>query len=133
MKENARQGFWNGARPPFGYKTVIVDQRGARIKKRLEVDLVEAEVVRFVFRLYLEGHEASGPIGVKTITVWLNEHGYRTRAGANWGIGPVHTMLSNAVYAGVLVFNQVDSRTRTRKAASEHVIVEAPIIIGRGM
>jgi site-specific DNA recombinase len=21
MRENARQGFWNGARPPFGYRT----------------------------------------------------------------------------------------------------------------
>ena len=64
MKENARQGFWNGARPPFGYKTVVVDQRGARIKKCLEIDLVEAEVVRLAFHLYLQGHSGSGPMGV---------------------------------------------------------------------
>jgi site-specific DNA recombinase len=28
MKENARQGFWNGARPPFGYK--VIDARTKR-------------------------------------------------------------------------------------------------------
>lgn len=31
MNENARQGFWNGAAPPFGYTTVAAGQRGARI------------------------------------------------------------------------------------------------------
>src|SRR5215831_2838007 len=65
MNENARQGFWNGARPPFGYRTIIAEHRGARVKKRLEIDLVEAETVRLVFRLFLEGHEGSGPMGIK--------------------------------------------------------------------
>ena len=129
MKENARQGFWNGARPPYGYKAVAVGQRGARIKKRIEVDLVEAEGVRLVFRLFIEGHEGSGSMGIKAIVNWLNANGYRTRQGATWGIGPVHVMLSNTVYAGVARFNQVDSRTRTRKAVSEHVTTTAPIII----
>ncbi len=129
MKENARQGFWNGARPPFGYKTVVVEQRGARIKKKLEIDLVEAEVIQLVFRLCLEGYEQSGPMGVKAITVWLNNHGYRTRSGATWAIGPVHTMLTNTAYAGELKFNKTDSKTRTRKVASEHIVVESPVII----
>lgn len=51
MKENARQGFWNGARPPFGYRTFEVEKRGARIKKRLEIDAVEAEQVQLIFKL----------------------------------------------------------------------------------
>lgn len=129
MKENARQGFWNGARPPYGYTTVVVDKRGARIKKRLEVDLVEAEVVRLVFRLFLEGDRGSGPMGIKAIVGWLNERGYRTRQGATWAVGPVHVMLSNTVYAGVARFNRVDSRTRTRKSEAEHVTADAPIIV----
>ena len=29
-KENARQGFWNGSKPPFGYRTVEVEERGVR-------------------------------------------------------------------------------------------------------
>jgi len=41
MTENARQGFWNGARPPIGYRIVAVQQREAKIKK-LEVDIRRA-------------------------------------------------------------------------------------------
>ena len=92
MRENARQGFWSGARPPYGYKAVAVEQRGARVKKRLEIDFVEAEVVREIFRMFLEGRDGSGPMGIKAIANWLNSNGYRTRQGANWGIGPLHVM-----------------------------------------
>lgn len=129
MKENARQGYWNGARPPYGYTTVIVEQRGARIKKQLAIDVVEAEIVRAIFRLFLEGHEGSGPMGVKAIAVWLNTHGYRTRSGATWAIGPVHKMLTNTAYSGEARFNRVDSRTRTRKPEADHVTYAAPIVI----
>jgi site-specific DNA recombinase len=33
LKENARQGFWNGSRPPIGYRVVPAEQRGAKTKK----------------------------------------------------------------------------------------------------
>src|ERR1700726_4632610 len=29
MRENARQGYWNGSRPPFGYRVVAAEERGA--------------------------------------------------------------------------------------------------------
>jgi site-specific DNA recombinase len=36
---NARQGFWNGALPPIGYRIVLAaEQRGHRTKKTLEID-----------------------------------------------------------------------------------------------
>ena len=35
MKENARQGFWNGSRPPLGYRVYVAEQRGAKLKKKL--------------------------------------------------------------------------------------------------
>ena len=34
MRENARQGFFNGSRPPVGYKTVDVEQPGNKGKKK---------------------------------------------------------------------------------------------------
>ena len=61
MNENARQGFWNGAAPPYGYTTVTVEQRGARLKKKLAIDPVEAENVRLIFRLLMEGDGTTGP------------------------------------------------------------------------
>ena len=34
MKENARQGFWNGATPPLGYRLIEAEKRGAKIRSR---------------------------------------------------------------------------------------------------
>ena len=88
MKENARQGFWNGALPPIGYRIVeATEQRGHRIKKTLEIDPIQAETVRLIFRLAREGDGATGPMGVKSITKHLNAAGIRTRDGGRWGIG----------------------------------------------
>ncbi len=129
MKENARQGFWNGSRPPLGYKTVEAETRGQRVKKKLAVDTVEAEVVRLMFRLFLQGHEASGPMGVKAIAGWLNTHGYRTRNGGRWGVGQIHHILTNPVYAGRRRFNHMEYRSGRKKPESEHVYSEAPAIL----
>jgi DNA invertase Pin-like site-specific DNA recombinase len=80
MKENARQGFWNGALPPIGYRVVeAAEQRGHRTKKTLEVDPIQAETVRLIFRLAREGNGSSGSMGVKSIAKHLNESGIRTR------------------------------------------------------
>jgi len=51
IPENARQGFWNGATPPLGYKLIEVEKRGAKTKKKLDIDPVEAETVRLIYRL----------------------------------------------------------------------------------
>src|SRR5215467_14354522 len=94
MKENARQGFWNGALPPIGYRIVeAAEQHGHRTKKTLEIDPVQAETVRLIFRLAREGDGSSGPMGVKSITKHLNAAGIRTRDGGRWGIGAVHKVL----------------------------------------
>ncbi len=129
MKENARQGFWNGARTPFGYRTVEAGRRGARVKKKLAVDDVEAETVRLIYRLFMEGDRQSGPMGVKAITVWLNEHGYRTRQGGSWGVGSVYKILTNPVYGGEARFNRLDTRKRRVKEETEQVRTEVPFII----
>jgi DNA invertase Pin-like site-specific DNA recombinase len=89
MRENALQGFWNGATPPLGYVIVEAERRGAKIKKKLAVDPVEAETVRLIFRLYLEGDAASAtpPMGIKDVVKWLNGRGYRTKKGGTFGVG----------------------------------------------
>ena len=65
LKENARQGFWNGSLPPIGYRVVTAEQRGAKIKKKLEIDPLHADTVRLIYRLALEGDGTNGPMGVK--------------------------------------------------------------------
>jgi site-specific DNA recombinase len=73
LKENARQGFWNGSLPPIGYRVVAAEQRGAKVKKKLEIDPLHADTVRLIYRLALEGDGTSGPMGVKAIVSYLNE------------------------------------------------------------
>jgi site-specific DNA recombinase len=55
MRESARQDFWNGATLPLGYKIVEAERRGQKIKKKFDVDPVEAETIPLIYRLYLDG------------------------------------------------------------------------------
>lgn len=129
MQENARQGFWNGAAAPYGYAIVAAEQRGAKTKKRLAIDPVEAEVVRLIFKLFREGDGTTGPMGVKAVASWLNEHGYRTRRGARWGIGPLHKLITSPTYKGEYRFNRKVWKTKEDKPESEQVAVPVDPII----
>lgn len=131
MKENARQGFYNGSPVPLGYTTQEIEKRGARLKKKLVVDAVEAEMVRLVFKLYTEGDGRAGPIGVKQLAVWLNERGYRTKRGGRFGVDAVHTILTNRTYIGEALFNRRSSKTLRQKPESEQVKIDVPAIIDR--
>lgn len=131
MKENARQGFYNGSPVPLGYRTEEIEKRGARIKKQLAIDPVEAEIIRMIFRLYQHGEAASGPLGIKEITKRLNAAGHRTKRGARFGVGTLHGILTNPVYVGEWTFNKRESKTLRQKPAAEHIIVAVPPIIER--
>ena len=129
MKENSRQGFWNGALPPIGYRTVAAGQRGAKIKKKLEIDPIHADTVRLIFRLALTGSGQSGPMGIKSITTHLNQSNIRTRDGGRWGISSVHKILARTTYIGEHRFNVQDHKTHTAKPKAEHVVMTVPSII----
>jgi site-specific DNA recombinase len=128
QKENARQGFWNGSLPPIGYRVVAAEQRGAKIKKKLDIDPLHADTVRLAFRLALEGDGTSGPMGVKSIANYLNSRRIFTRDGGRWGIGQVHRMLTRPTYIGRHEFNK-RSKAKVLKPASEVIPVEVPPLI----
>lgn len=132
MKENARQGFYNGSPVPLGYTTEEVEKRGVRVKKKLVVDPVDSETIRLIYRLYRIGTGKAGPMGVKAIACWLNEHGYRTRSAGRFGVSAVHTILTNSVYVGEWVFNRRCSKTLRDKPENERIVVSVPPIIERG-
>jgi site-specific DNA recombinase len=125
MKENARQGF-----SPIGYRIVeAAEQHGHRTKKALEIDPIQAETVRLIFRLAREGDGSSGPMGVKSITKHLNAAGIRTRDGGRWGLGSVHKVLTRTTYIGRHRFNTKFWKTRERKPDTEVVEMTVPAII----
>src|SRR5499427_9436124 len=114
-KENAKHGFWNGSLPPIGYRIVeAAEQRGHRTKKTLEIDPIQAETVRLIFRLAREGDGSSGPMGVKSIATHLNASGIRTRDGGRWGLDVVHKVLTRSTYSGRHRFNTKLWKTRER-------------------
>ena len=129
MLENARQGFWNGAQAPFGYRTVTAGQRGQRLKKKLEIEPAEAETVRLIFKLFEEGDGSKGPMGIKDIVTWLNASGFRNRNGNAFYTSAVHAMLTRETYTGTHFYNQHDSRTRKERPKEEWVAVAVPKII----
>ena len=85
MQDKALRGEGLG-KPPYGYS---LGNQG-----KFEVVPHEEEVVRLIFRLYLEGS------GLRTITRRLNENGYRTRRGRNWNMVTLRDMLRNRAYMG---------------------------------
>ena len=122
MKENARQGFWNGARPPFGYRAVAVETRGDAVKKQLEIHPAEAAIVRMVFDLYRQDH------GIRAIAHEFNARAIGYRNG-KFTSTRVHEILTREAYAGRHYFNCTDSRSRKRKERSEWIAFETPVII----
>lgn len=130
MLENARCGFWNGSRPPFGYRTVEAERRGDAIKKRLEVDDTEAEVVWLIYRLYLEG-DGKGPLGIKGIADYLNRKGIGNRQSKHFSKGHIEDILKRETYTGCHYYNKTDSRTRKPRPREEWIPVQVPPIIDK--
>ena len=97
MMKNARDGFWNGGRVPFGYEVYSVGNR-----RKLRIVDHEAVVVREIFNSYLAGD------GTKSIAMSLNEQGLLNR-GIAWNKSQVIRLLKNPVYAGLVVFNRVSA------------------------
>ena len=129
MNENARQGFWNGSRPPFGYRIVDAEKRGHKVKKRLEIDPLQSETVRRIFALYLDGDGRSGPMGIKAIVNSLNAQGFRTQTGAQLSCKFIHEVLTRTAYIGKHRFNVTEAKTKRAKGETEIVEYATPDII----
>jgi site-specific DNA recombinase len=128
MQENARQGFWNGSVPPFGYRTAAAERRGTKVKKVLEIDDAEAEVVRRIYHLAL-GHEGM-PLGVKAIVNHVNQSGWLNR-GKPFHISSVHRILTATTYVGVHYFNRREARTGQHKSREQQITLNIPPILSQ--
>ncbi|MEO1137634.1 MAG: recombinase family protein [Pseudomonadota bacterium] len=129
MTENARQGFWNGSTPPFGYKTVAAEKRGDKVKKKLAIDPQAAETVKLIFKLFLEGDGDVGPLGVKNIAQWLNARGFKTPRGGTYYTSRVYAILTNETYTGAAWFNKKNTATGEMRPREEWVRLNVPVII----
>ena len=128
MKANARSGFWNGSKPPLGYRTVVVEKRGKKDKKRLEIDASEAETVKLIFKIYAMGIRGLGPIGIKALAVWLNDQGIRHRE-QRFSPSLVHAILKRETYVGRHFYNVKDSKKGEVRPREEWIEVAVPPLI----
>ena len=100
MRENARHGFFNGSRPPYGLHKVAV-QDGAKTRYRLEPDSDDSVAVKVVRRMFSMALQDGG---CKEIAKVMNREGFRTGNGQRWGKTTVHKILTNEAYCGTLVW-----------------------------
>ncbi len=129
MKENARQGYFNGSRPPFGYQAVATDRAASRgrVKKKLEINEAEAGLVRQVYDWYLHGLDGR-VMGCKEIGKHLTGKGLSMR-GSPWTLQKIHSMLSDPTYMGDYYFNMRDSKNKVMRPVEEWVKTAIPAII----
>ncbi len=128
MLENARQGFWNGSAPPYGYRTYVAARIGKKEKKKLELEPKEAEIVKMIFQLYLYGDGKTGPLGVKNLVSYLNDLGLKHR-NTPFRAQTVHALLKKTAYIGQHFFNRNDRKTDKLKPREEWIEFEVPRIV----
>lgn len=128
MKENARQGFFNGSKPPFGYDAISTDQKSrSGFKKKLVVNAEEAAVVRRIFVLSAKGDNGR-LLGVKSIASKLSKEGI-SRRGRKWTLQEVHRTLRNTTYIGNYLTFRRNAKERKDHPKSEWILSNVPSIV----
>ncbi|PCJ31411.1 MAG: hypothetical protein COA93_11025 [Alphaproteobacteria bacterium] len=87
----------------------------------MEINPVEAEIVRRIFKLYIHGEGDKGPMGMKAIANLLNTESIPTRKGGKFLMQYIHKILSNEAYVTRHVFNRRNSKTRKLKPEDQWI------------
>lgn len=114
LKENALRCWHTGGIPPLGYD-VGED-------KKLIVNVAEAEIVKSIFDLYDRG------FAYTYILKYLNQKGYRTKRGNNFGKNSLSDLLRNRKYCGTFIYNRISSKSPTG-TRNGHLVKEAGEVI----
>lgn len=122
------KGFWPGGVPPHGYRCIPCPGNWQR--SRLEVNDEERVTVEKMYSMALYGDGNGPPMGIKSMVVWLNQHGYRTRSGSRWSIQGVHRILTHSIYYGEYFWgvNQIEHQFQEK---IEPCLLKVPPIISR--
>ena len=128
MANNAEAGFWNGAVPPFGYKTIVACVMGKKEKKSLAVDDDEEPTVKLIFALYLGRQSPMPAMGIKQIASYLNERNIKHR-GSVFHTSTVEIILKRTTYKGEHYYNKTDFRTKEERPQIQWIKVDVPQII----
>lgn len=99
-KQLSEQGYFQGGPAPIGYKIVETAERHWKNRERRVKELVpdenEAQLIKLIYKLYVENH-----MGYRKIADYLNENGYRNREGKVFMVSTIQRILSNSIYVGL--------------------------------
>jgi site-specific DNA recombinase len=122
MSENARQGYFNGSKPPFGFRVDKIATPSGQ-KNKLATDPIEAELVREVFHQYLAG------TGAKATARNLNQRGLLYRKHL-WTRDLVLKVISDPGVVGIYNWGRIDSRGKRIRPESEWIPIAVDRIVG---
>lgn len=111
MISRANNGLWNGGRIPYGYN---YDPDTTTFS----INEAEGQIVKLIHDQYEEQRS------LVRLARYLNERGYRSRAGNYWSPISVHIILKNVFYCGDYRYNVLKEGNRQKvKDKSEWVTV----------
>lgn len=114
LQQSIRSGCYV-ANAPYGYKRVTIDR-----KPTLEILEAEAQFVRMIFSMYLQGH------GCITIARHINALGARPHRSAEFTRSSIAKILTNPTYAGKIVWDQKKHIRRGSRGNAKNIIIYQP-------
>lgn len=118
MHKKAELGGYQ-ASPPLGYKIAVKGEPPI-------IDAANAEIVKSIFRMYVEER-----MSIYSIAARLNELGLTTKSGKPFQKRSVAYMLNNIHYCGYIRWNVTNNTTKQRKDETEWIVTKGnfePII-----
>ena len=113
---SAKEGKYPCSRPPYGYERVrIPNDKGWTLKPKDD----EAEIVRYIFKLYTRGIEQDDgsfrSVGTRVIGVTLDKMGISPPSTASyWTESTVRHILRNPIYIGKVRWNTKKRKKRVK-------------------
>ncbi|MDO5116569.1 MAG: recombinase family protein [Synergistaceae bacterium] len=106
QKQNAKDGYSTGGRPPYGLRATKTKNDYGKLKSRWEPDPEKAPVVRRIYREYASG------MGYNVIADSLNRDGVQSPSGGMWNKNTLHYILhkNQPAYLGCLVYGRENPR-----------------------
>jgi len=100
MIEAVKAGFHVVGKPPFGYQLKKVKYKN-KMRSKLIINEEEGKIVKLIYCKYLNEN-----LGIKCITKFLNENGYRTRSGTFFSSSGVCKILKSKTLTGTIDYNK---------------------------
>ena len=118
LRRGLQQSIKSGcyvANAPYGYKRTTIDR-----KPTLEIYEPEANFVRMIFQLYLQG------FGCVSIARHVNSLGARPHRSSEFSRSSIAKILTNPTYAGKIVWDQKKHIRKGARGNDKHITIYQP-------